>query len=89
MNFSCCTSDIVAFTTSKTYLNFIETCHELNDLNIYPKLVERAEKIGFSITKVVFRGYFASKNLQAMHDSSIENRTQLKLEVFDINTNEK
>ncbi len=35
---------------------------------------------GFEVTKVVFRGYYASPKLQAMHDHSLEMRTKLKLE---------
>jgi len=55
-------------------------------LNIYSKLVTRANKIGFDISKVVFRGYFASPKLQLMHDKSMQTRTQLQLEVnFEIN----
>ncbi len=64
----------------KRYLSFIENCNKLNDLSEYNKLKERSEKIGFEVTKVVFRGYFASPMLQAMHDKSIEARTKLKLE---------
>lgn len=55
-------------------------------MNIYSKLVTRANKIGFDISKVVFRGYFASPKLQLMHDKSMQTRTQLQLEVnFEIN----
>ena len=39
-----------------------------------------AKGIGYSIDKVVFRGYKASSQLQAMHDSGIKTRTQLQLE---------
>ncbi len=54
-------------------------------MNIYTKLVERANKIGFDISKVVFRGYFASPKLQLMHDKSMQTRTQLQLEVHTLN----
>lgn len=77
---NCCSSDITSFTSKKTYSNFIENCHELNDLSIYTKLVERSKKIGFEISKVVFRGYYASPKLQTMHDRSMQTRTQLQLE---------
>ena len=73
-------SDVISFSSKKTYLNFIETCHTLNDLSNFSKLTERALQIGFEITKVVFRGYFASEKLQQMHDTSIQTRTQLKLQ---------
>jgi hypothetical protein len=43
-------------------------------------LLQRAEKIGYRISKVVYRGYYASDKLQAMHDNAIECRTKLRLE---------
>jgi hypothetical protein len=52
----------------------------LNELENYTKLVERGKQIGFDITKVVFRGYFASEKLQRMHDTSIQTRTNLKIQ---------
>ncbi len=64
-----------------SYMDFIENSYRLNELAQYPRLTERAKKIGFEITKVVFRGYFASTKLQAMHDTSIKARTKLKLDV--------
>ena len=63
------------------YLQFIESCHQLNDVENFGTLVNRAKTIGFEISKVVFRGYLASPTLQGLHDSSVENRTKLKLEV--------
>ena len=32
------------------------------------------------MTKVVFRGYYASEKLQAMHDNAIQSRTALRLQ---------
>ncbi len=72
---------VYIFFSKQRYLNFIENCHELNDLNIYTKLIDRAKKIGFDISKVVFRGYLASPKLQLMHDKSMQTRTQLQLDV--------
>lgn len=63
-------------------MDFIENCHKLNDLENFSMLTDRAKQIGFEISKVVFRGYFASPKLQAMHDFSIKTRTNLKLEVL-------
>ncbi len=42
--------------------------------------MERAELMGYNITKVVFRGYKASEKLQSMHNNAIETRTRLVLE---------
>lgn len=67
-------------------MSFIESCHLLNNSETYPKLMERSKSIGFEITKIVFRGYFASPKLQEMHDNSIQARTNLKLQVL-INLN--
>lgn len=75
---------MIAFTAAKTYLNFIETCHMLNDLKNYTKLLDRSNKIGYEITKVVFRGYFASPKLQSLHDTSVKTRTDLRLNVIQI-----
>lgn len=62
-------------------MDFIDKSSQLNDMQTYPRLYERAKKIGYDITKVVFRGYLASPKLQQMHDNSINTRTKLKLEV--------
>jgi len=62
-------------------MEFIEKAEQLNDLSSYPQLVERCKLIGAEISKVVFRGYFASPKLQQMHDDAIEARTQLKMQV--------
>jgi hypothetical protein len=45
----------------------------------FSQLCKRAEAIGYVINKVVFRGFHASDALQSMHDSSIQERTRLKL----------
>ena len=42
--------------------------------------MQRAARIGFTITKVVYRGYHASEKLQKMHDNAIETRTALRLD---------
>merc|ERR1719473_2223793 len=49
-------------------------------LGVYQSLTERANAIGFNISKVVFRGYLAPQRLQKMHDDAIEKRTRLVLE---------
>jgi hypothetical protein len=40
----------------------------------------KANQIGYEVTKVVFRGYYASEKLQSMHDNAIQSRTQLRLQ---------
>jgi len=59
---------------------FLEKTDALNNIDAYPQLIARAQNIGFEITKVVYRGYTASKRLQGMHDDALQARTQLRLE---------
>ncbi len=63
-------------------MGFIEQSSQLNDLHEYPQLLERCKAIGFVVSKVVFRGYFAHDKLQKLHDTAIDKRSRLKLEVM-------
>ena len=74
------TADIIDFAATHTFEKFKEHTEELNALDTYKQLVQRAERIGYTINKVVYRGYEAGKALQEMHDNAIEIRTKLKLE---------
>ncbi len=40
---------------------------KLNSLDHYPSLMERSKRVGYAVTKVVFRGYQASDQLQVQH----------------------
>ncbi len=42
----------------------MDASSKLNELDHYPSLLERSKRIGYSVTKVVFRGYQASDKLQ-------------------------
>ncbi|KAK6989606.1 type II secretion system (T2SS) protein E N-terminal domain [Biomphalaria glabrata] len=79
---NCLCADVVAFTAKTSYEEFIETASELNDLKNYKQLMERCPCIGYTVSKVVFRGYFAHEKLQKMHDMMIKRRTELRLQ-FD------
>merc|ERR1711881_766071 len=57
-----------------------KSTEQLNDLSVYKQLTSGASRIGFDVTKVVFRGYGAPTRLQKMHDDAIEKRTKLVLE---------
>ena len=48
-------------------------------MDSYSQLNSRAQRIGYNITKVVFRGYEASRSLQATHDEAVHIRTNLRL----------
>jgi hypothetical protein len=73
-------ADVISFASGRSFEQFKEETNTLNDLQQYANLTSRAERIGYRINKVVYRGYVASDKLQAMHDSAIEARTRLKLE---------
>ena len=74
------TADVIDFVGSRTFEAFKQDTERLNALDTYPNLTARAQRIGYQINKVVYRGYTAGTTLQAMHDGAIETRTQLKLE---------
>eukprot|EP01105_Mastigella_eilhardi_P005265 TRINITY_DN17005_c0_g1_i1.p1 TRINITY_DN17005_c0_g1~~TRINITY_DN17005_c0_g1_i1.p1 ORF type:complete len:407 (-),score=107.25 TRINITY_DN17005_c0_g1_i1:98-1318(-) len=73
------TADIIAFVSTLTYEMFLEKTEMLNNLDAYPQLVNRAKGIGYTITKVAYRGYVCP-NLQNMHDDAIKKRTLLRLD---------
>jgi hypothetical protein len=73
-------ADVISFASGRSFEQIKEETNALNDLEQYKNLTGRAERIGYRVNKVVYRGYVASDKLQAMHDSAIEARTRLKLE---------
>ena len=74
------TSDVIDFAASRTFERFKRETEQLSEIATYPNLVERAGRIGYRINNVVYRGYEAGAELQAMHDHAIEARTSLQLE---------
>ena len=55
---------MISFASQMTYEEFLNQSHQLSKIESYPQLTTRAEKIGFQISKVVYRGYQASTALQ-------------------------
>jgi len=74
------TADIMDFVGARRFEKFKSDAEALNDLETYPQLLKRAERMGYRIGKVAYRGFDASASLQAMHDEAIETRTKLRLE---------
>lgn len=72
-------ADIIEWCAPKDFSQFLQETDRLNTMQPYAQLRATAEKIGYKIDKVVFRGYTAPASLQKMHDSAIEKRTALKL----------
>jgi hypothetical protein len=73
-------ADVIDFAGGRDFETFKAQTEALNRLDTFPQLTQRAEKIGYRITKLVYRGYYASDKLQMMHDAAIECRTKLHLE---------
>merc|ERR1712228_1061994 len=80
MGINSVTSDVIEFVAGKSFEDFKASSDNLNNISYYPQLTSRAKGIGYSVTKVVFRGYGAPQRLQKMHDDAIEKRTKLVLE---------
>ncbi len=74
------TADIIRFAGNRDFEAFKSQAKQLNNLETYNELCSGAERIGYTINKVIYRGYVASSKLQVMHDNAIELRTQLVLE---------
>jgi len=70
------TADVIAFTAVLSYEMFLEKTDMLNNLEAYPQLVNRAKGIGFSISKVVYRGYHATDKVCLLpHDRPLSTHT--------------
>ncbi|MAE66673.1 MAG: hypothetical protein CMJ18_20585 [Phycisphaeraceae bacterium] len=74
------TADIIDFAAGRSFDTFKRDTEKLSDLDSYGNLSARAERVGYRINKVVYRGYEANPKLQAMHDDAIEARTGLQLQ---------
>jgi hypothetical protein len=74
------TADVIRFAGGCDFEAFKNQAKDLNNLSTYTELCTGAERIGYNINKVVYRGYLASNKLQVMHDNAIELRTRLVLE---------
>ena len=74
------TADVIDFAAGRPFEKFKQDTEALSDLAAYANLTSRAERIGYRVNKVVYRGYEANPKLQAMHDHAIEARTSLQLE---------
>lgn len=74
------TADAIEFAAARSFEAFKADTDHLNQLGTFTQLTGRAERIGYRIGKVVYRGYAANDQLQSMHDQAIEARTRLRLE---------
>lgn len=73
-------ADVIRFAGTCDFEAFKTEATRLNNMETYEELARGAERIGYKVSKVVYRGYTARDQLQAMHDNAIETRTKLVLE---------
>lgn len=74
------TSDVLELIGRYSFDDFKTKTEQLNNLDNYPQLMGRAQQVGYTIHKIVYRGYSTARALEAMHEKAIETRTRLKLE---------
>jgi hypothetical protein len=72
-------SSLISF--SHSYEEFMDRSSKLNGLDQYNQLIQLSKRIGFEVTKVVFRGYHTSNQLQRLHEQAVEKRTALKVKM--------
>lgn len=73
-------ADIIEWCAPKKFDDFLQATDELNTLGPFTQLKQSGLNLGYSIDRVVFRGYLAPPALQKMHDAAIEKRTSLALQ---------
>jgi len=73
-------ADVIVFGAANTYESLLQQTAELSCRESFPILCSRMDETGYSLLKVVFRGYSTSSDLQGMHDEAIAKRTRLRLQ---------
>ncbi|MEZ6190582.1 MAG: hypothetical protein R3C45_04745 [Phycisphaerales bacterium] len=56
------TADVIDFAAARQFNAFKRDTEKLSDLKSYLNLLSRAERIGYRINKVVYRGYEANRS---------------------------
>ena len=72
-------SDTITFLSQVTYEEFVEAANALNNIDSFPNLLSRAKRMGFMISKVIYRGFKADDKLQNIHDQAVSSRNNLRL----------
>jgi len=74
------TADVINFASQRTFDQFKVESEKLNLLESYPLTAQKFPRLGYELSKIVYRGYLAGEKLQHMHNSAIEVRTALQLQ---------
>jgi len=73
-------ADVMTYGAGRTYEALLADSSGLSEISAYPLLTMRMQSIGYKLIKVVYRGYQTSSQLQAMQETAISSRTQLRLQ---------
>ena len=74
------TADLTEFVSKCTLDQLKERTHELNDLKMFRQSTQRADQIGYKVSKVTYRGYGFSRDIDAMLKQNLVDETKLKIE---------
>ena len=74
------TADLTEFVSKCTLDQLKERTHELNDLKMFEQSTQRADQIGYKVSKVTYRGYGFSRDIDAMLKQNLVDETKLKIE---------
>merc|ERR1719502_1871273 len=67
-------ADVMLFASQNSYQEFLEKTGELSNLDSFPTLTQRASTVGFSVHKVIYRGYVGSKQTEKLQDEAVKGR---------------
>ena len=62
--FSAVCADVIAFVSKLTFEGFLSSTAKLSQIETFPQLTTRVERVGYQMNKVVYRGYHSSEKLQ-------------------------
>merc|ERR1711998_803268 len=74
------TADLIEFVSKCTLDQLRERTHELNDLSMFKQSTARAEQIGYLVSKVTYRGYGFSNEIDTMLRRNLVTEAKLKIE---------
>merc|ERR1711939_665748 len=74
------TADLTEFVSKCTLDQLKERTHELSDLKMFRQSTQRADQIGYKVSKVTYRGYGFSREIDNMLKQNLVDETKLKIE---------
>jgi hypothetical protein len=69
-------SDVIAFCSQNNFDTLLDKMNTFGELEIYKNLQTAVSNMGFSVQKVVYRGYSANDQLQKLHNEAMTTRSE-------------